>query len=114
MKQNAQRVVAKLHSAVSIVGVDTVTEIFPHKHSCYEFAVTVEDHFYHIVNGEKVDVTVGDVVMLRPSDVHSLHTTSESGHKLVNVFIPIDSGWIPEHLCDSFRRCLRPVVIDSS
>lgn len=90
MKQDVQRTVAKLHSAVSIVKIDNKTDVFPHNHDYYEFAITVDDGFYHVVNGEKVDVSVGDVILIRPSDVHSLYPTRKTGHKCINVCIPID------------------------
>ncbi|MBQ7653586.1 MAG: AraC family transcriptional regulator [Clostridia bacterium] len=103
MKQNVQRTVAKLHSAISIVKIDTRTDVFPHDHDYYEFAVTVEDGYYHVVNGERVDVTVGDVVLLRPSDIHSLHPTRPNGRKCINILIPID---LFEDVCDQLSSTL--------
>lgn len=89
MKQGVQRTVAKLHSAISIVKIDNKTDVFLHDHDYYEFAITVDDGFYHIVNGEKVEVSSGDVILIRPNDVHSLHPTRETGHKCINICIPI-------------------------
>ena len=103
MKQDVQRTVAKLHSAISIVKFDNKTDVFLHEHDYYEFAITVEDGFYHMVNGEKVDVCVGDVILIRPSDVHSLHPTRSTGHKCINVLIPID---LFDDVCDQLSSAL--------
>lgn len=102
MKQNVQKIVAKLHSAVSIIVFDNSADVLSHNHDWYEFAITVEDGYYHILNGEKLEVSVGDVVLIRPQDVHSLHPTGNN-HKCINVIIPID---LFENVCDQLSSTL--------
>ena len=102
MKQNVQKIVAKLHSAVSIIVFDNSADVLSHNHDWYEFAITVEDEYYHILNGEKLEVSVGDVVLIRPQDVHSLHPTGNN-HKCINIIIPID---LFENVCDQLSSTL--------
>lgn len=102
MKQNVQKIVAKLHSAVSIIVFDNKADVLSHNHDWYEFAITVEDDYYHILNGEKLEVSVGDVVLIRPQDVHSLHPTGNN-HKCINIIIPID---LFENVCDQLSSTL--------
>ena len=109
MKQEAQKTVAKIHPSVSIVRIDNTTDVVTHCHDCYEFSITVEDNYYHIVNGKKLDVTVGDIVLLRPQDVHSLHPTAETNHKCINILIPID---LFENVCFQLSSVLIDRILD--
>lgn len=44
----------------------------------------------HVVNGQQIPIQSGDVVFVRPDDVHSGHAVSRSGFTFVNVSFPAE------------------------
>ena len=73
---------------IAIALFDATTQTVLHKHAYYEFSVTVKDGYYHIVDGKELRVKNGDVVLLRPGDVHRLVAIPGSESLCLNILIP--------------------------
>lgn len=57
----------------------------PHNHDFYEFFITYENDLYHIVNGEKMRLPVGSLVLIRPNDSHSFEQTTAGNSFILNI-----------------------------
>lgn len=76
--------------AVPLMLLDELTDCALHDHDFYEFAVTVKDGFYHVINGSELYTSVGNVVLIRPSDSHALFVKDGGEHACLNIMIPSD------------------------
>lgn len=89
---------------VSLTYTDELTNCKLHGHDFYEFAVTVKDGFYHTVNGADVFPAVGDVLLLRPGDSHSLTVKNGSAdHVCLNIMFPVT---VFDDVCASLSKTL--------
>lgn len=68
--------------------INDSVDFAPHSHDYYEIVMTIENNFIHTVNGESFCPRNGDVVILRPSDVHSARPVDDSlPRKIRDVYI---------------------------
>ena len=105
MKQDIHQTLNELMSAQGIVYFEALTNSMMHNHICYEFSITVDDGYYQIINGKRVDVKSGDVILLRPTDIHQLclKEDSDAAHKAINILIPAD---LFEDVCNQLSSSL--------
>lgn len=67
-----------------------VTGTPPHGHADFvEFMLVTDGSVVHHVNGVEQLLDVGDLVLVRTSDVHSFWTPATNGVKFINVAIPV-------------------------
>ena len=62
------------------------TEYFnPHYHEFYELFIMLDGNAYHLVNGKKVRLTKGNLVLIRPSDVHDYVGINSKPFSFLNI-----------------------------
>lgn len=92
---------AKLLTAERFVDIKTecsyryvisTTEYFrPHYHDYYELFVMLEGNALHCVNGEEIKLTQGDMVFIRPSDVHDYLCEKGKEFSMMNITFTKDT-----------------------
>lgn len=60
----------------------------PHCHEHYEIAITLEDGFMHTINGKTSRAVKGEIVILRPGDIHSAEPIEGLSHRIRDIYIP--------------------------
>lgn len=82
-----------------------------HNHDYFEIVITIENNFIHTVNGKSFRPKNGDIVILRPSDVHSAKPLDEERpRKLRDIYV---SRELMEETCNSLSPALYEQIIDS-
>lgn len=62
-----------------------------HCHDYFEVIIAIDNNFIHTVNGKSYQPKNGDVIILRPSDVHSAHAVEESLPRMLrDIYIPVE------------------------
>ncbi len=59
-----------------------------HSHDHYEIVITLENNFLHTINGKTHHPKKGEIVILRPGDVHSAQAVKGEPHKIRDIYIP--------------------------
>jgi AraC family cel operon transcriptional repressor len=62
----------------------------PHGHDFMEIFLIVEGTGWHFINGKRVPLRTGDLVLIRRSDWHNLATRGAESLRLLNVAFPSD------------------------
>lgn len=57
----------------------------PHFHRHYEIVLIVSGHTTHYVNGNAQDLAAGDLIFIRPRDVHAFGGGNGGGIELINI-----------------------------
>lgn len=74
---------------VSLCILDELTNCPAHDHDFYEIAVTINDGFFHRINGADIFLKKGEAVLIRPSDYHTLiPKTGAVYHSCLNIMFP--------------------------
>lgn len=62
------------------------TEHFdPHYHEFYELFLMLDGNAYHLINGKKIRLTKGNLVLIRPSDVHDYIGINSKPFSFLNI-----------------------------
>ena len=81
----AERFVDKI-SECSYRYVISTTEYFrPHYHDYYELFVILDGTAYHNVNGNEIKLTKGDMVFIRPDDIHNYSCENNKTFSMMNI-----------------------------
>lgn len=82
-----------LHSSeneVPLCYLDELTSCPAHYHDFYEIAVTINDGFFHKINGSDVFLKKGEAVLIRPTDYHTLIPKNGAlHHSCLNIMFPL-------------------------
>lgn len=63
----------------------------PHSHDFMEIFIIVSGNVLHIVNNEKIHLADGNLVLVRPDDVHSYRQSRKNDCELINIAFPIET-----------------------
>ena len=77
-----------------------------HNHAFFEFAIGTDGEFLNFVNGKRLHMKRGSVILLRPADVH--YFIAENKHSARDVYVPIS---VMRAVCDSIDRSLYPSLL---
>ncbi len=79
-----------------------------HSHDHYEIVITLENNFLHTINGKTHQPDKGEIVILRPGDVHFAQPLKEKAHKIRDIYIPKE---LFEEICCSLSPSLLNEII---
>lgn len=85
-----------------------------HKHTFFEFAVNPKGEYQNDIDCKKIMMKEGNVVLMRPEDVHNPHNFSE-GHTHRDIYVTVEKM---KAICDVFdpelfdRIMEKPLVIN--
>lgn len=87
---NSNCILHTYENEVSLCSLDELTSCPAHDHNFYEIAVTINDGFFHRINGSDVFLKKGEAVLIRPSDHHTLiPKNGASLHSCLNIMFPL-------------------------
>lgn len=82
---------AALHAALFAVERAGGYEISPHTHDFYEMLLIVAGTGTHLVNGDTTTITQGALILLRPSDCHSIVVRPGAKLHWINIAFPAEA-----------------------
>ena len=63
----------------------------PHSHDFMEMFIIISGNVFHIVKNDKIFLEEGDLVLVRPDDIHCYRQNRESDCELINFAFPMET-----------------------
>ena len=61
-----------------------------HNHNYFEVMIMLEGELLHLINGQNSILRAGDVLLVRPDDVHTMDAAGGGGYSFINLFFMRD------------------------
>ncbi len=80
--------VRKLSQNQLFSAINDDVDFSSHSHDHYEIVISLENNFYHTINGKTHLSEKGEIVILRPGDVHCAEPIKDKPHRIRDIYIP--------------------------
>lgn len=76
---------------IARVNITSNQDLSSHSHRYAELLWIEKGSGYHHINGSKIKLTAGDMIMIRPDDTHTYSPIGKKGITLVNIAFPTET-----------------------
>lgn len=86
--KNSQTDIRKLSHYQLFSAINDDVDFEQHMHDHYEIVIAIENNFYHTINGKTHQPDKGEIVILRPGDIHGAQPIKNKPHKIRDIYVP--------------------------
>lgn len=101
--KNENTDIRKINSYQLFSAINEDVDFTAHSHAHYEIVIVLENNFMHTVNGKPHQPQKGEVIILRPGDIHSAHPEKNKEHKIRDIYVPTEYF---EEICKNLNPTL--------